>query len=114
VTRRALLAAISGLLAQAAGRWGQGALEVALLSAPFGALGRAWLAGGGHPARALAFVNELTAKSAHAGRTHAGLLDEVRSADFRAGNTVVLDGWIIAESEALYGAGTFLRHAGRA
>lgn len=115
VTRRALLAAaVSGLVTQAAGRWGHGSVLVASQGLPFASLARAWLARGGNPARALAFVDGIAAESARAGRAPGRLLDERRSADFTAGKTVVLDGWIFAEAEALYAAGTFVRHAGRA
>jgi len=115
VTRRALLAgAVGGLITQAAGRWGHGSVLVASRGLPFASLGRAWLARGGNPARALAFVNELAAESAAAGCAPGRLLAERRSADFTAGKTVVLDGWIFAEAEAVYAAGTYVRHAGRA
>jgi hypothetical protein len=115
LSRRALLAAASaGLSAYAAGlyRGGLGVSDPPVL--PLEALGRAWLARGGSRARALAFIDDVAAKAAHAGRTPGRILRELRSADFSAGNTIVLDGWIVAEAEVLLGAAVALREAGRA
>jgi hypothetical protein len=115
LSRRALLvAASSGLSAYAAGLY-RGDLGMSDPPAlPLEALGRAWLASGGSRARALTFIDDVAAKAADAGRTPGQILKDLRSADFSAGNTTVLGGWIVAEAEVLLGAAVALGHAGRA
>jgi hypothetical protein len=108
-----LVAVAAGLSAYAAGLWEGGPADFDPAGAPLEALGLAWLARGGSRARALAFIDNLAAESAHTGRSPGRLLEQFRSADFSTGNTLVLDGWIVAEAEALLGAGTLLRRAGR-
>lgn len=69
------------------------------------ALGRAYLAAGGAASRGAAFVEQVTFAARRAGRPVREVVAVRRAADFRSGNTVMLDGWIVTESEALYCAG---------
>ncbi len=75
------------------------------------ALGRAYLTAGGAASRGSAFLEQVTLAARRAGRPVGEVVAVRRAADFRSGNTVMLDGWIVAESEALYCAGLTTREA---
>ncbi len=74
----------------------------------FRTLGASYLATDGAATRSGEFMEGLLELS-HRSRTAAGrILVERRTADFESGRTVILDGWVVAESEALFCAGLLL------
>lgn len=77
-------------------------------TADFNALGRAYLSAGGSRSRAAAFLVQTTSIARRSGRTLGDILQKRRAADFQSGSTVLLDRWVVAESEALFCAGLVL------
>jgi hypothetical protein len=110
LNRRSLVAALAGGLSAFAARfgvWSIGLNHPEVL--PFEALGRAYHALGGTQSRARAFLDHVLRRSMASGQAPGEVIAELRSADFAAGNTLVLDGWVVAEAEALWCAGLSMR-----
>lgn len=66
---------------------------------------QAYLARGGSERRAAAFLASARRRSARLGVALTQEVAEHRRADFQTGNTLLLDGWIVAESEVLFVTG---------
>jgi hypothetical protein len=108
VTRRAfVLAFVAALFSRIAGRHWTTMAEAG--RAAFPALGARYLATEGAANRSRRFIDRLVDLSHRSDRTPGQLLAQRRAADFQSGNTVILDGWVVAESEALFCAGLTLR-----
>lgn len=75
---------------------------VAPSGAEFHSLGLGYLAAGGRRTRAAALLRQLSRMERRSGRTIGRLMAERRTEDFRSGNTVLVDRWIVSESEALF------------
>jgi len=74
----------------------------------FRTLGAFYLATPGTATRARSFIELVVDLSLGSVRTPGQIIAERRAADFESGNTVILDGWVVAESEALFCAGLTL------
>lgn len=79
--------------------------------ADFHALGRAYLSAGGSRSRAAAFLQQATSIARHTGRPIGEIVRKRRAADFQSGRTVLIDRWVVAESEALFCAGLVIFEA---
>ena len=111
-SRRSFLVTLAGAAWAALGGWAwrrpRGADHGPLR---YPALGRAYLAVGGAASRGSTFLAHATLEARRARRPVGEIIAARRAADFRSGNTVLLDGWLVAESEALYCAGLTTREA---
>lgn len=67
----------------------------------FTALRSAYLQGGGCPSRAAACLAGIVEAGTHANAHSSAALHERRAIDFTSGRTLLVDGWILGESEAL-------------
>jgi len=65
----------------------------------------AYLSRGGSGRHAAAFLENARYRAARLGVPLTGTVAERRRADFQTGNTLLLDGWIVAESEVLFVTG---------
>lgn len=109
VTRRdfvpALLSGVS-FLAVAARPWRFLGHRRAWAPQPaFHALGTAYLERRGPTDLPKQFLEQVVSRSLRTGRHPGHLLAKERTADFVSGRTVILDGWIVAETEGLFCAG---------
>lgn len=73
--------------------------------ADFHALGRAYLSAGGSRSRAAKFLDQTASIALHSGRPIGEIVRQRQTSDFQSGRTVLLDRWVVAESEALFCAG---------
>ena len=84
---------------------------VAAAQADFHALGRAYFAAGGNRRRAAAFLRQTASTARRSGSSIGQVVRRRSTADFQLGNILLLDGWVVAESEALFCAGLAMSEA---
>lgn len=75
------------------------------------ALGLAYLAAGGSRRSASGFLTEARGIARRSGYSVGAVVGRLRTADFLSGRTLLIDGWVVAESEALFCAGLVLSAA---
>jgi hypothetical protein len=110
MTRRAFaLAALTGLFSRIVGRNWTTVSEAGAGRPAFRTLGACYLATEGVATRSQRFVDRVVDLSRRSGTMPGQILAQRRAADFQSSNTVILDGWVVAESEALFCAGLTLR-----